>query len=81
MIHGSIHSRANLLHLANDLTGLAQALDHLLALFSSPDGVVAFLQEFVKFLCSVHLFEEFSLHLVFGEPRKLSAPSHLMFEY
>ena len=59
---------AILLHLADNLAGFAQTFHHLLAFFPPSDCVVALLEKFVEFLCSVHLLEQFSLHFVFGEP-------------
>lgn len=59
---------SQLLHLTHDLTGFAQALHHLLALFPPSDRVVAFFEEFVKLLCSVHLFQKLALHLILGPP-------------
>ena len=57
--------RRQSLHLTNNLTRPTQTLDHLLALLPSPDGVVAFLEEVVELVGSVHVFEEFALHFVF----------------
>lgn len=60
--------RATLLHLADNFAGLAQTLHHLQTFFPSSDRVVALLEEFVELLCSVHLFEQFSLHFIFRVP-------------
>ena len=49
--------RTVLLYPTDDFAGLAQAFDHLLALLSSSDSVVALLQKLVEFLCSVHLLK------------------------
>ena len=61
-----------LLDLADDLAGFAQALHHLQAFLASSDSVVTLLEKVVKFLGSVHLFEQFSLHFVFGKSSKSS---------
>lgn len=55
-----------LLHLADNLACFRQRLHHLLAFFSSPDRVVAFFEEVVKFVDAIHMFEQFSLHLILG---------------
>jgi hypothetical protein len=52
-----------LLHLADNLVCLAQALDHLQALLASADCVVALLEQIVEFLCAVHLLQKLALHL------------------
>jgi len=57
-----------LLHLADNLVCLAQALDHLQALLASADCVVALLEQIVEFLCAVHLLQKLALHLFFREP-------------
>ena len=44
-----------LLDLADDLTGAAERLDHLLAFLSSAGRVVAFLEEFVELVVAVHV--------------------------
>ena len=54
-----------LLHLTDDLARFRQRLDHLLTFFPSSDSMVAFLQEIVKFIDTVHMFKEFSLHFIF----------------
>jgi hypothetical protein len=61
-----------LLYLVDNLTCTGQRLDHLLALLSSADSVVALLEEFVQGVCPVHVLEELSLHLIFRESTKVS---------
>ena len=54
------------LHLAHDLTGLAQALYHLDAFLPSPNRVVAFLQQVVELIGAIHVFKQLALHFFFG---------------
>lgn len=63
--------RAHLLNLANNLTGTRQTLHHLLAFLSSSDGVIALLEEIIKSVGTVHVLEEFALHLILGELHKV----------
>lgn len=56
----------HLLNLTDDLTGLGQTLDHLLALLPSADGVLALAEQVVEFVGAVHVVEEFALHFFFG---------------
>jgi hypothetical protein len=46
-----------LLHLAHNLTRLAQALHHLLALLPSPDRKVALLEQVLELVAAVHVLE------------------------
>lgn len=57
-----------LLHLADNLAGLAERLNHLLALLPSSNRKVAFLEQIVHIVSPVHVFEELTLHLVLGKP-------------
>ena len=57
--------RCPLLDLTDNLTGPRQRLDHLLALLSPSNGVVALLEELFEFIGSVHVLEQLSLHFVF----------------
>lgn len=59
----------DLLHLADNLAGATERLDHLLALLPSPNGVVTLLEQIVKLGCAVHLVEEFALHIFLGVSR------------
>ena len=58
---------ASLLNLTDNLAGARQALDHLLALLPPADGIVALLQQFVKVVIAIHVFQQFALHLILGE--------------
>jgi hypothetical protein len=55
------------LDLADDFAGATQALDHLLAFLPSAGRVIALLKEFVEFVGTVHVLQEFALHLILGE--------------
>lgn len=59
-------SQENLLDLVDNLAGLSQRLDHLLALLPPPDGVFALLEQLVEFFLFIHLLEEFLLHFLLG---------------
>ena len=64
---------SHLLHLADDLAGPGQALDHLLAFLAPPHRVVAFLEQVIQLVVAVHVFQEFALHLILGEPEIFSS--------
>ena len=64
-----------LLHLADDLAGLAERLDHLLALLPAADGIIAFLEQVVDAVGPVHVLQEFSLHFFF---RVAIAPDRML---
>lgn len=57
----------SLLDLSNYLLCPLQARNHLLTLLPSSDGVLALFQQVVRFCCAVHVFQQFALHLLFGE--------------
>lgn len=56
-----------LLDLADDLAGLAEGLDHLLALLSSADGEVTLFEEVIQGVAAVHILQKLLLHLVLGK--------------
>lgn len=58
---------SRLLDLAHDLAGLAEGLNHLLALLPPANGVVAFLEEVVDVIGPVHVLQQFALHFVLCE--------------
>lgn len=57
-----------LLDVAHDFTSLPKRLHHLLAFLPPADCVVALLEEIIQLVDPIHVFEQFSLHLVLGEP-------------
>ena len=61
------HAERQLLHLTDNLAGPRQTLHHLLALFPSADCVVAFLEQVVEFLVTVHVLEKLALHLILSK--------------
>ena len=67
---GTVPQHCRSLYLTDNLVRLAQALDHLLALFPPPYGVITFLEEVVILGCAIHVFEKFALHLVFCESKE-----------
>lgn len=56
-----------LLHLADNLAGTSQGLNHLLALLSSANREVALLEEIIGRIGAVHVLEQLALHLVLGK--------------
>jgi len=55
-----------LLHLTNNLTRLRQRLHHLQTFLPSADCIVALLEQLIDLVGTVHVLEEFALHLVAG---------------
>lgn len=58
----------SLLHLADNLGGPSQRLNHLLALLPPAGGVVAFLEKLIQLISPVHVRHELLLHCLLGKP-------------